>query len=114
MFRILITTYELLDKEYVPVLSHIFYGKTLDEAYHRAGSHLITDYFFSSSFVGEMKWKNSVIYMNNKGKAYKHDHEVNSKKVMFSLEKQAHNIINVQDEKEYALVIQEVIDELKV
>lgn len=64
-YQIWITTYELSDKGATPVLSHVFYGHSVDQAYGYAKSHLVTDFFFSSSFVGSMPWGNSVLHLNN-------------------------------------------------
>jgi len=68
-FGIAITTYELDEDthRYNPILTHIFWGKDFDEALGYAKSHLITDVFFSSSFVGELPWREDVLIMNNKG-----------------------------------------------
>jgi hypothetical protein len=66
-----ITTYELDEqsRSYQPILAHTFWGKDLEEAIGIAKSHLITDFFFSSSFVGEMLWKeNSVLILRNSPK----------------------------------------------
>lgn len=66
-FQIWITTYEMSERGLNPVLSHVFYGKSLEEAFNYAKSHLITDYFFSSSFIGEMLWRDSILKLTNKG-----------------------------------------------
>ena len=47
-----VDSYELSSGTPRPTLSHIFWGQDLNEAIGNAKSHLITDYFFSSSFVG--------------------------------------------------------------
>jgi hypothetical protein len=61
-FGVAVTSYEINeDKVATPILTHLFWGKTLDEAIGYAKSHLTTDWFFSSSFIGEMKWKKSVL-----------------------------------------------------
>ena len=63
-----ITTYEFdLDtKTYNPILGHVFWGKDPEQALAYAKSHLITDFFFSSSFVGTLQWKDSVLILRNK------------------------------------------------
>ena len=58
-----ITTYESDSK----TLTHIFWGDTLQDAYNIAKSHLVTDYFFSSSFEGQMKWGTKVLQLSNDG-----------------------------------------------
>lgn len=65
-FAIIITTYEY-DKEYTPILSHVFWGNTYDEALGYAKAHLKTDVFFSSSFIGELQWGDSVLILSNDG-----------------------------------------------
>ena len=48
-----ITTYEQSKTgKYNPVLSHIFWGDTIKQATEYAQAHLISDVFFSGSFVG--------------------------------------------------------------
>jgi len=61
-----ITTFEGLDPSRV-VLTHIFWGQTEEEAISYARSHLISDGFFSSSFVGQMSWGDSVLLLRNSG-----------------------------------------------
>ena len=58
-----ITTYESSNK----VLTHIFWGDTIKEAFGIAKAHLITDYFFSSSFEGKMPWGTDVLRLSNTG-----------------------------------------------
>lgn len=47
-----------------PVLTHIFWGKSRKEAISYARSHTITDYFFSSTFSGEMKWRDDKLHLS--------------------------------------------------
>lgn len=64
---LVITTSEL-DSDtglYDPTLIHVCLGDTLDEAFETAKSHLYTDYFFSSSFRGWMRWKDNTITLSN-------------------------------------------------
>ena len=61
-----ITTFECGDTCRV-VLTHIFWGETEEQAIEYARAHLITDAFFSSSFVGQMSWNNSVLHLRNSG-----------------------------------------------
>lgn len=65
-FAIIITTYEY-DKGYTPILSHVFWGNTYEEALGYAKAHLKTDVFFSSSFVGELQWGDTVLILSNDG-----------------------------------------------
>ena len=64
---ICITSYEITDKGDQPTLSHIFWGETFDEALNIAKSHLKSDYFFKSTFLGEMPWNGDVIYLTYDG-----------------------------------------------
>jgi hypothetical protein len=66
-FAIYVTSYEVSKGKKTPVLIHIFPGNTLDEALGYAKSHLITDYFFSSTFVREMKWAGDKIELEYEG-----------------------------------------------
>lgn len=62
-----ITTYEVNNEgNYNPILAHTFYGRTFEEAVNYAKSHLETDFFFSSSFIGQMSWKGDVLYLANR------------------------------------------------
>lgn len=47
---------EYSDDKWNLVLSHIFWGNDLTEAAGNAKAHLLTDFFYTSSFVGKMKW----------------------------------------------------------
>lgn len=64
-YGLVITTYEISDNKANPVLTHIFWGNTIKEAIGYAKSHLITDYFFAASFIGEMPWKGSYLIFEN-------------------------------------------------
>jgi hypothetical protein len=65
---ITIDTYELGENDKkTKTLSHIFYGDDLQRAAAIAHSHLISDYFYSSSFVGEMSWRNKTLRFTNCG-----------------------------------------------
>jgi hypothetical protein len=59
---IIITSYE----SGKPVISHIFWGNNIDEAMGMAKAHLKTDFFFSSTMVGEMKWHGSMLDLDAK------------------------------------------------
>lgn len=69
-FAIQIDTYEVNGEQETLTLSHIFYGKTLKEAVGIAHSHLITDFFYSSSFVGTMPWRNAELSLLYSGEVY--------------------------------------------
>lgn len=57
---IVVTSYE----SDTPVLTHIFWGENLKEALGNAKAHLVTDFFFSSSFRGEMKWRDNILRLS--------------------------------------------------
>lgn len=67
-FGIVITTHELRNRKYVPIVTHVFWGQNYDEAFRYAKSHLLTDVFYSSSFVGELPWGDSVLILGNTGR----------------------------------------------
>jgi hypothetical protein len=64
-----VTTYEVSgqDRTASPIISYIFWGKTLEQAMSYAKSHLKTDYFFSSTFGGQMPWVDTVLEFNYDG-----------------------------------------------
>jgi hypothetical protein len=65
---IAVTSFELDDKNKPnPILTHIFWGSSLKQAFDYAKSHLISDYFFSSTFVGEMEWKDEPLRLAYQG-----------------------------------------------
>jgi hypothetical protein len=66
-YGIAITTYEVDQEtgEKDPILTHVFWGKTLEDALGYAKSHTITDFFFASSFDGEMPWGKDVLLLKN-------------------------------------------------
>ncbi|MEM3857848.1 MAG: hypothetical protein QW478_00435 [Candidatus Micrarchaeaceae archaeon] len=66
MIQLWVTTYEYYNNTWNPTLSHVFYGHTLNDAIDVAKSHLITDFFFSSSFVESMNWRESTLILLNK------------------------------------------------
>lgn len=58
---IAVSTYE----EDTPVLTYIFWGIDIDEAVGYARSHMETDSFFRSSFIGTMEWKGNTLYLHD-------------------------------------------------
>lgn len=65
-FGLAITSYELSNNQWNVILTHIFWGKTLDETFKYAHSHLVSDGFFSSSFANQgFPWKGEVLLMSN-------------------------------------------------
>jgi len=97
-YQIWITTYE--NKK--PILSHVFYGNTEKEAIGYASSHLITDYFFSSSFVGSMNWHGSILKLSNDYKFIGYSSEDD---IISMLEDRAEEINDKQNENGILMVI---------
>lgn len=65
-FGLAITSYELSGNQWEVVLTHIFWGKTIDETFKYAHSHLISDGFFSSSFSNQgFSWRGEILLMSN-------------------------------------------------
>ncbi len=67
---LVVTSYEIDENGSNPTLSHVFYGKTIEEAYAVSIAHTKSDTFFSSTFVGEMEWKDDKIYIEYDGQIY--------------------------------------------
>lgn len=90
-YKIKITSYEQSPEGSKKILSHCFYGDSLQEVISYAKSHLITDYFFSSTFVGAMKWGTGTLNLEYEGKIL----NINEKKVINifkDLEAEAHKV----------------------
>src|SRR4029079_16988263 len=92
MIGLMITSYEVDEEGSTPTLAHIFYGKTIDECYQIARSHLSSDIFFCSSIIGEMDWKKDKIYIEYDGDiidAHIKDKKKTLNKILKKLEKDA-------------------------
>jgi len=89
-YQISITTYEG-DKL---TLAHIFYGDSLKDAINIAKSHIITDEFFRSSFLGSMEWKGNTLKLSNNYEVFEHKGDINAKEIMKILEKRAIEVEN--------------------
>ncbi len=63
---LMITSYESGQ----PILAHIFYGDTIKDCFGAAKSHLLTDFFFSSTFVGKMEWRDGELMLSYDAKVY--------------------------------------------
>jgi hypothetical protein len=116
IYEIWITTYEISKKGSNPVLSHVFYGKTLEQAYGYAKSHLITDFFFSSSFIGSMKWNNTVLQLSDVGKIInvkENEDIIDAKKTLDNLVLKAREVNEDQKKKGIAMLIREVSNDNK-
>lgn len=56
-YGIVITTYESNQDERSPIITHISWGDSLEQALRYMHSHLISDFFLSSTFGGSMLWR---------------------------------------------------------
>jgi len=63
-YAIYITSIEIDDKGKAdPVLTHITWGDTIEEALAIMESHVISDYFLAATFLGEMTWRDSILHL---------------------------------------------------
>ena len=106
-----ITSYELDDqtKKYNPILTHIFWGNDIDQALGYAKSHLVTDYFFSSPFIGEMEWQGSVLYLDIEGNILGKHNKREISKVLDELANRAEEV----NDQQYSLGIVRTIQLIK-
>lgn len=100
-----ITTYEFSDNKSTPILSHVFWGQDLDEAIGYAKSHLISDVFFSASFIGELPWRDTILHLSSEGdilsvECVPHD------KIQDAINRVAQHAVEVYKAQEQAGVIQ--------
>ncbi len=79
-----------------------------------AKSHMLSDVFFSSSFMGEMPWRDTVLYLSNDGKVIS-GMEIDGKKVgdiMDNLYEHAERVSGLQKKMSLFQVIQIVSQNL--
>lgn len=110
-----VTTYEISGQEYLPTLSHVFWGKTLEKCVQVAKSHMVTDVFFTSSFLGEMPWKDSVLKLANDGKVVGIHTFTNSQEldnIMRSLNQHASKVGQLHAKEGTLQVVQRVAKQL--
>lgn len=108
---IAVTSFELDRDRPTPILTHIFWGSTLKEAFGYAKSHLITDYFFSSSFIGEMEWKGKPLKLDYQGQL------IGVKQVQLSdllekLQGQAEELRKVQEDTGFVDCFNDLVSQL--
>jgi len=108
-----ITSYETSGDEAKPILSHIFWGKTLKEVYQYAHSHLISDAFFNGTFMGQLPWNDEVLILSYDGQYLttnnnKHQIKATLKKLM----KDAKEIHNLPTHKKLIQTVQHLSTEL--
>ena len=61
-----ISTYEISGKKEVLTLTHVFWGKTIEEAAGVAKAHMKADRFFKASLTGTFPWQGMTIHLVNK------------------------------------------------
>ena len=109
-FGIAITTYENNNNK---VLTHIFWGDTLQAAFGIAKSHLITDYFFSSSFEGQMRWGAEVLKLSNKGQILPYTDDVTTPQLIIEdLTNFAREINRSKGAEEIPEILNEIKDDI--
>lgn len=93
-----------------PILTHIFWGKDLSQAISYARSHLISDLFFSSTFRGEMKWKDGILFLSYNGKvmSFKAENYDMTRDVIGEIKKMAIDILDQQ----HSVDLDEIINDL--
>lgn len=60
-----IHSFEFYDNVWHLILSHSFYGNTVDEAMSVLNAHRTTDTFFDNSFSGTFNYKGKVLTLKN-------------------------------------------------
>ena len=94
---IVVTSYETFKGVTRPVISHIFWGETLDEAAGYAKSHLVSDYFFNSTFIGKMRWRDSTLLLEYDGKFLGIQNVTALRGILAGLEERAQDIHDEPD-----------------
>jgi hypothetical protein len=108
---IYITSYERSKNgKFNPILSHIFWGKDINQAFSYAKSHLISDVFFSSSFTGDLPWNDSIIIIDYDGEIISTNKKVNGDidEILDRLSENASDIRNKQDKSGIIQTIQKL------
>ena len=68
-YGVVVTSFEINENgEINPIITHIGWGKSIKQAVGYLKSHLISDYFFNSTFNGEMKWQDGKLKLVYRGK----------------------------------------------
>lgn len=96
---LIVDSYELSPGKSTPVLSHIFWGETLDEAVGYAQAHLLSDYFFSASWLGQVAWSQGEIAVHNEGRllgVYSNSDAKRVSSILSELEKTADKVVGDQ------------------
>ena len=105
---LVVTSYEITKKGRRPVVSHIFWGENIEEALGYALPHLVTDYFFSSTFIGKMAWKGGELTIEYDGALLGMKRIDKLDRLLDQLDARAHELHN--DER--LLTVSEILQEL--
>ncbi|HLX52542.1 MAG TPA: hypothetical protein VKR58_01280 [Aquella sp.] len=102
-----VSTFETESGKERPVLTHIFWGDTEDEAFKNAKSHMMDDYFFSSTFVGKMEWKGQPLKLSYEGYVIGIN-KVNENDIFKSMYYTAKDVRKVQDASGLPQVVEKI------
>lgn len=111
-FGIVVNTIEISNEgENIP-LTHIFWGKSIKQALGRAISHLVSDLFHSTTFTGEMAWKDGKLNLSYEGKIINiapiANHREVSIEVFEEISKAAEKIVGLQ----YSMGMDKIVNEI--
>ncbi len=97
-YCISITSYEIDEEDnLIPILTHLFWGDTYKQALSYAKSHLLSDAYFNSTFIGEMEWNNYPLYLTYDGEIYSpQNHNIDN--MLAQLKKKAKEIRKKTDQ----------------
>lgn len=115
-YAIVITSYEISKDEsnnnnYTPIISHVFWGNNIKQALGYAKSHLVTDYFFSSTIAGDMLWKGKTLEMGYEGKIITVEGIARrgiTNDIMDEISEEMERIIKLQEDKQIPEIINEI------
>jgi len=110
-FGIAVTSYET-DKETIPIMTHIFWGKDIEQAVSYAKSHLISDLFYSSSFTGEMIWQDQKLKLSYDSKLLTvqliSNKELINQKIIEDLFREVNRVLKLQYESSLPAIINQI------
>lgn len=107
---IVVTSYE----DDTPILTHIFWGEDIDEALGNAKAHMVTDFFFSSSFRGRMRWSNGSLHLKVSVYGIGDASSENMKDIYETLDMKASEINNQQIQYGYEDILLKLSKRIKL
>ena len=112
-FGIVVNSIEISDEgEHNYPLTHIFWGKSIKQALGRAISHLVSDLFYSTTFTGEMDWKDGKLKLTYEGKIINimpiSNHSEVSVEVFEEIHDAVERIVNLQ----YRMGMDKIVNEI--